>query len=188
MEGPRLDDSGTQAQGRRRRAEVSTRSRSRPSSRRIDLSSTVWDNLRSTVEPRSGQHAEADADICGKGAARGTHAQMRPTLRLCDLGLVKSLQQRGTAVGTRTAQGIANYWARLEPLSPTQICSGGNEENESHLRLGGVSAVCCVCQATPCTPEHVSLQGNRLFSSKKGFLGRTVSRARATCETCQTTS
>ena len=39
-----------------------------------------------------------------------------------NLGLVKSLQQRSSAVGTRTAQGIATYWARLEPLSPTQIC------------------------------------------------------------------
>ena len=26
-------------------------------------------------------------------------------------------------MGTRTAQGIATYWARLEPLSPTQICN-----------------------------------------------------------------
>ena len=25
-------------------------------------------------------------------------------------------------MGSRTAQGIATYWARLERLSPTQIC------------------------------------------------------------------
>ena len=44
-----LDDSGTQAQGRRSSRRVSTRSCSRPSSRRIrrmrDLSTTVWDTL-----------------------------------------------------------------------------------------------------------------------------------------------
>ena len=39
-----------------------------------------------SVEPRSGQHAEADADTRGKGAARGTRAQTRPTLRLGLLG------------------------------------------------------------------------------------------------------
>ena len=33
-----------------------------------------------------------------------------------------SLSSRGATQGKRTAQGIATYWARLEPLSPTQIC------------------------------------------------------------------
>ena len=32
------------------------------------------------------------------------------------LGLIKSLQQRSNTVGTRVAQGLSTYWARLEPL------------------------------------------------------------------------
>ena len=61
------------------------------------------------------QHAETDADLRRKGAARGTRAPTRPTLRL-------AYPAEGNAVGTRTAQGIATYWARLEPLSRTRIC------------------------------------------------------------------
>ena len=36
-------------------------------------------------------------------------------------GLLKSLQQRGNAVGTRTVQSISSYWARLEPLGRPKI-------------------------------------------------------------------
>ena len=37
------------------------------------------------------------------------------------VGLIKSLQQRCNTVGTRTAQGLSTYRARLEPLLPNQI-------------------------------------------------------------------
>ena len=52
----------------------------------------------------------------GRGHTRG------PLFVWAYLDLLKALQQRGTTVGTRTAQGIASYWARLEPLSPAQTC------------------------------------------------------------------
>ena len=53
----------------------------------------------------------------GRGHIRG------PPFVWAYLSLIKSLQQRGNAVGARTAQGIAAYLARLEPLSPMQICT-----------------------------------------------------------------
>ena len=52
----------------------------------------------------------------GRGHTRG------PPFVWAHLGLVRPLHQRCNAVGARTAQGTATYWARLEPLSPMQIC------------------------------------------------------------------
>ena len=51
----------------------------------------------------------------GRGHTRG------PPLVWAYLGLIKSLQQRGNALGTPTAQGISSNWARLELFLPTQI-------------------------------------------------------------------
>ena len=80
-----------------------------------DLSSTVWDTLLSTTCRSRHRPTQRKSDKRGKDT-RG------PPFVWAYLGLVKSLQQRGNAVGARTAQGIATYWAQLEPLSPMQIC------------------------------------------------------------------
>ena len=64
---------------------------------------------------RRGQHAKTD--LRRKGAVRGAR-----TFVWAYLGLIRSLQQRSNKVGTQTAQGISSFWARLEPLLPTQIC------------------------------------------------------------------
>ena len=88
-----------------------------------DLSSTVWDTLlikassleADNMQKQTQTYAEKVRQD-GKGHSRG------PPFVWAYLGLVKTLQQRGNAVGARTAQGLATYWARLEPLSPMQIC------------------------------------------------------------------
>ena len=127
--GQRFDDSGTQAQGGRQgRAEESQQDHAQGHPQ--DASDDARLNLNGVghspdqgVEPRSGQHVETDADLHRKGAARGTRIHTRPTYVWAYLGLVKSLSsRRSNAVGARTAQGIATYWARLEPPSPTQMC------------------------------------------------------------------
>ena len=48
------------------------------------------------------------------------HTRGPPFVWAC-LGLIKSLEQRVNTVGTRTAQGLSTYWARLEPFLPNQI-------------------------------------------------------------------
>ena len=52
----------------------------------------------------------------GRGHTRGA-----PIVWAC-LGPGQVSLAEGNAVGARTAQGLATYWARLEPLSPTQMC------------------------------------------------------------------
>ena len=88
-----------------------------------DLSSTVWDTLLIKASSPEADIMQKQTQIYaekvrqeGRGHTRG------PPFVWAYLGLVKSLQQRGNAVGARTAQGMATHWARLEPLSPMQIC------------------------------------------------------------------
>ena len=84
-----------------------------------DLSSAVWIKASSPEADNMQKQTQTYAEKVrqeAKGHTRG------PPFVCAYLGLVKSLQQRGNAVGARTAQGIAACWARLEPLSPMQIC------------------------------------------------------------------
>ena len=86
-----------------------------------ELTSTVWDTLlvkasspeADNVQKQTQTYAEKERQE-GRGHTRG------PPFVWAYLGLVKSLHQRGTTVGARTAQGVARYWAQLEPLSPAQ--------------------------------------------------------------------
>ena len=114
----RLDDSGTQAQGRRHgRAEESQQDHvqghpqdasddARPILHGvlIKASSLEADNMQKQTQT----HAEKVRQE-GCGHKRG------PPFVWAYMGLVKSLQQSGNG-----SKGIATYWARLEPLSPTQ--------------------------------------------------------------------
>ena len=88
-----------------------------------DLSSTVWDTLLIRASSPEADNMQTQTQTYaekvrqeGKGHTRG------PPFVWAYLGLVNSFQQRGNAVAATTAQGIAAYWARLEPLSPLQIC------------------------------------------------------------------
>ena len=76
-----------------------------------DLSSTVWGTLLIKVSSLEADNVQEQTQTYaekvrqeGRGHKRG------PPFVWAYLGLVKSLQQRG----------IAAYWDRLEPLSPTQ--------------------------------------------------------------------
>ena len=86
--GQRLDDSCTQAQGGRQgRAEESQQDHAQ--GHRQDASDDarpvldgVGHSADQGVEPRSGQHAETDAELRRKGTARGARTHTRPTLRM----------------------------------------------------------------------------------------------------------
>ena len=80
-----------------------------------------------SVEPRSGQHAEADADICGKGAARGTRAQTRPALRLGLLGLGQVSPAQEKRSGNENGTGHSDL------LGPT-----GTALTNSNMRRGAM--------------------------------------------------
>ena len=127
--GRRLDDSGTQAQGRRQgRAEESQQDHAQGHPQDAsDCARPILDGVAHSadqgVEPRSGQHAETDADISGKGTGRGARTHTRPTLRVGISGPGKSLQQMGNAVGARMAQGMATYWTRLGTAYATRCDS-----------------------------------------------------------------
>ena len=74
------------------------------------------------------------------------HTQ-KPPFVWAYLGLIKSFQQRGNTVGTRTAQGLSTYWSRLEPLLPKpnlrrgsilqagRIVQSGHQENHIEHRV-----------------------------------------------------
>ena len=88
-----------------------------------DLSSTVWGTLLSKASSPEADSAQKQTQTNaeqvrqeGRGHARG------PPFVRAHLGLIKSLQQRTNTVGTRTATSLSTCWARLEPLSPDQIC------------------------------------------------------------------
>ena len=124
--GQRLDDSGTQAQGRRQgRAEESEQDHAQGHPQDAsDDARPILDGVRhsadQSVESRSGQHAEADADIRREGETRGERTQTRPTLRVGISGLGQVSPAEGHSSGSEN--GTATYWARLDPLSPMQIC------------------------------------------------------------------
>ena len=93
---------------------VSTRPCLRPSSRRIRRRQTYPGHTSDQgVEPRSGQNAETDADLRRKGAARGARTHPRTTIRGGKSG--------PDQVSSAEFQHGRQTWARLEPLSPTQI-------------------------------------------------------------------
>ena len=82
-----------------------------------DLSSTVWDTLLIKLPSPEADDVQKQTQTCaeklrqeGKGRTRGPP--------FC----VSTLGPGQVSVGARTAQGMATYWARLEPLSPMQIC------------------------------------------------------------------
>ena len=83
MRGQRLDDSGTQAQGRRQgRAEESRQDRAQGHPQDAsDNARPIFDGVGHSadqgVEPRCGQHAGADADLRREGAARRANTYTR---------------------------------------------------------------------------------------------------------------
>ena len=117
--GQRLDDSGTQAQGRRQgRAEESQKdhAQGRPQDTSDDarpILDGVGHSADQSVEPRSGQHA----DLRRKGAARGTRTHTRPTLRV--------------GISGRQRSGSENGKGRSDLLGPT-----GTALTNADLRRG----------------------------------------------------
>ena len=99
---PRIDGSGSQAaQGRiqvraeePQQADAQGNSQNAPDDARTDPDD-VGHTVGQSIEPRSRQHMQKQTQ---------TYAE-------------KVRQEGRGAVGSRTAQGIATYWARLEPLS-----------------------------------------------------------------------
>ena len=123
-----LDDGGTQAQGRRQgRAQESQQDHAQGHPQDAsDGARPIFDGVGhsgdQSVESRSG-HIQKQTQTHAEKVRQERPGHTRgPPYVWAYLCLVKSLQQMSKAVGTRTAEGIATYWARLEPLSPTHIC------------------------------------------------------------------
>ena len=88
-----------------------------------DLSSTVWDTLLIMASSPEADNMQKQTQTYAEKVRQEWKGHTRgPPFVWAYLGLVKSFQQREKAEGARTAQGTVTYWARLEPLSPMQIC------------------------------------------------------------------
>ena len=83
-----------------------------------ELTSTVWYTLLVNASSPEADNMQKQTQTYAKKVQQEERGHTRgPPFVSAYLGLVKSLQQRGTTVGARTGQGIASYWAGLEPFS-----------------------------------------------------------------------
>ena len=106
-----------------------------------DLSSTVWDTLlikASSPEADSMQKETQTFAEKVRQEGRG-HTRGLPFV-WAYLDLIKSLQQRGNTVGTRTAQGLSTYWALSETLLSNYLQRGSTKDTAMPERGGAVRA------------------------------------------------
>ena len=88
-----------------------------------DLYSTVWDTLLIKAESSEADNMQKQTKNYAEKVRQEERGHTRgPPFVWAYQGLVKSLQQRGNAVGARNGTAHGDFSARLEPPSPMQIC------------------------------------------------------------------